>query len=65
MKVFGLGRPPRYPPERPQDIPPQSFMFRLLFRSLFDKQGKERKDRVILNIFDGGGVIFFELGYVR
>ena len=30
VKVFGPGRPPEYPPERPRDIPPQNFMFRLL-----------------------------------
>ena len=26
VKVFGSGRPPKYPPERRQDIPPKEFM---------------------------------------
>ena len=32
VKVFGPGRPPGYPPGRPRDIPPQKFLFGLLFR---------------------------------
>ena len=33
QKVFGPGRPPRYPPGSTRDILPKNFMFRLLFPS--------------------------------
>ena len=33
VKVFGPGCLPGYPPWRARDIPPKSFMFRVLFRS--------------------------------
>ena len=34
VKVFGLGRPPGYPPGHSRDIPPKNFMFRRPFPSL-------------------------------
>ena len=51
VKAFGPGRLPGYPPGRPRDSPPKTFMFRLLFRSWIERNSRTARLLLVTKSF--------------